>query len=321
MTRPFTPPHLTRRVSRSLFATRSGFTRLSMLAVLAAMLSLPAALLAQAPAPTGATPSSATLSGTVTDDTGAVVANMALTLTDTVTRAARQATTDAQGAYVFAGVAPGRYTLTGGRDGFTPVLVENLVLGADERRALPLKLVVATLNDSVAVVANTGVPTRSIGATRTDTPLIETPQAITVITRDQIEAQAAQNIQEVVRYTAGVRAEMYGLDNRGDWFTMRGGSEGSTVIDGLRQPLSGWWGNVRNEPFAFDRVEVVRGPASVMFGQNGPGGVINLVTKLPQAQARQEISLQFGNYEHKQIAADFKPFTPEVGQAGKEPVR
>ena len=66
-------------------------------------------------------------------------------------------------------------------------------------------------------------------------------------------------MEEVVRYTAGVRAEMYGPDNRGDWFTLRGGSEGSTVLDGMRLPLSGWWGNVRNEPYAFERVEVLRG--------------------------------------------------------------
>jgi iron complex outermembrane receptor protein len=148
------------------------------------------------------------------------------------------------------------------------------------------------------------VPETSSGGTRLDLPLIETPQAISVVTGERIEAQSAQNMQEVLRYSPGVRAEMYGVDNRGDWFTLRGGSEGSTVLDGLRLPLSGWYGNVRNEPYAFDRVEVVRGPASVLYGQNGPGGVVNLVSKLPQATARREVSIQAGNRAYKEVGVD-----------------
>ncbi|MET0893748.1 MAG: TonB-dependent siderophore receptor, partial [Pseudoxanthomonas sp.] len=109
---------------------------------------------------------------------------------------------------------------------------------------------------------------------------------------------------EVLRYTAGVRSEMYGLDNRGDWFTLRGGSEGSVLLDGLRVPLTGWYGVVRNEPFAFERIEVLRGPASVIAGQNGPGGVVNLVSKRPQASAAREVSVQVGNDNHRQLGVD-----------------
>ncbi|MCW7536438.1 TonB-dependent siderophore receptor [Aquabacterium sp. A7-Y] len=146
--------------------------------------------------------------------------------------------------------------------------------------------------------------TRSATATRTDTPLKEVPQSVSVIGAEQIRDQNAQTLQEVLRYTAGVHAEVYGLDNRGDWFTMRGGSEGSTLLDGLRLPLSGWYGVVRNEPYAFERVEVLRGPASVMAGQNGPGGLVNLVSKRPQPEAQREISVQLGNHQHQQLAAD-----------------
>ncbi|HSI61249.1 MAG TPA: TonB-dependent siderophore receptor [Ideonella sp.] len=145
---------------------------------------------------------------------------------------------------------------------------------------------------------------RSATATKTDTPLNEVPQSISVITADQIRDQNAQTMQEVLRYSAGVRSEMYGLDNRGDWFTLRGGSEGSVLLDGLRQPLSGWWGVVRNEPYAFERIEVLRGPASVIAGQNGPGGVVNLVSKRPQAEPLREVSVQLGENNHKQIALD-----------------
>src|SRR5262245_50089953 len=78
--------------------------------------------------------------------------------------------------------------------------------------------------------------TRSGTATKTDTPLNEVPQSISVITADQVKDQSSQTMQDVLRYTAGVRSEMYGLDNRGDWFSMRGGSEGSVLLDGLRVP-------------------------------------------------------------------------------------
>jgi iron complex outermembrane receptor protein len=146
---------------------------------------------------------------------------------------------------------------------------------------------------------------RGTTATKTDTPLNEVPQSISVITADQIKDQNAQTMQEALRYTAGVRSEMYGLDNRGDWFSLRGGSEGSVLLDGLRVPLTGWYGVVRNEPYAFERVEVLRGPASVIAGQNGPGGVVNMVSKRPQAESLREISVQFGNNDRKQVAADF----------------
>ncbi|HYM85578.1 MAG TPA: TonB-dependent siderophore receptor, partial [Pseudoxanthomonas sp.] len=143
------------------------------------------------------------------------------------------------------------------------------------------------------------------GVMKTDAPLNEIPQSITVITADQIRDQNAQTMQEVLRYTPGVRSEMYGLDNRGDWFTLRGGSEGSVLLDGLRVPLTGWYGVVRNEPFAFERIEVLRGPASVIAGQNGPGGVVNLVSKRPQGTASREVSVQVGNDEHRQVGVDF----------------
>ncbi|TKR33361.1 TonB-dependent siderophore receptor [Luteimonas gilva] len=141
--------------------------------------------------------------------------------------------------------------------------------------------------------------------TKTDTPIEEIPQAISVITAEQMRDQNAQSLQEALRYSAGVRTDQYGLDNRGDWFALRGGSSGTTLLNGMRLPLVGWWGVVREEPYAFDRVEVLHGPSSVMAGQNAPGGVVNLVSKRPLTAASREISLQAGNNDHRQLAADF----------------
>jgi iron complex outermembrane receptor protein len=145
---------------------------------------------------------------------------------------------------------------------------------------------------------------RSATATRTDTPLIEIPQSITVVSADQIRDQASPNLQEALRYAAGVRNELYGIDNRGDWISLRGSEETTTLLDGMRLPLTGWYGVVRTEPYAYERIEVLRGPSSIIAGQNDPGGVVNLVSKRPQAEAGGELGVRIGNYNQQEVHAD-----------------
>lgn len=194
---------------------------------------------------------------------------------------------------------------------FTPAAQAQLAppasaASAPQEATLPKVRVTGSAADEAATAPVPGYAARrSATATKTDTPLNEVPQAITVISAEQIRDQGSPNLQEVLRYTPGVRHEMYGVDNRHDWFSLRGSSESSVLLDGLRLPMSGWWGVVRDEPYAFERVEVLRGPASVIAGQNGPGGVVNLVSKRPQAEALREVELQLGNHDHKQLAADF----------------
>lgn len=148
------------------------------------------------------------------------------------------------------------------------------------------------------------VAKRSRAGTKTDRPLNETPQSISVVTAECIKDQNAQTLSETLRYSAGVTAETYGVDNRGDWISIRGTSA-AIFLDGLREPLTGYWGSTRDEPYAFERVEVIRGPSSVMYGQNTPGGLVNMVSKQPQAETKREISVQYGSYDHKQLALDF----------------
>lgn len=182
---------------------------------------------------------------------------------------------------------------------------ETTASGATPTSPAPATDAVLLAPVEVTSTADTGyvAGTASI-ATKTGAPINETPQSISVVTAAQIRDQNAQNISDVLRYSAGVRAEMYGVDNRGDWFSLRGGSEGSTFLNGLRRPLSGYWGNVRDEPYGLEQVEILRGPSSVMAGQNGPGGVINLVSKVPQPVAQNEVAVQYGSDDHKQIALD-----------------
>jgi iron complex outermembrane receptor protein len=240
-------------------------------------------------------------SGVVADAQGARIPRAAVIVECPPFR--QQTQSNSEGAFSLP-LPAGRFRLRIESVGFAPFR-DIVVVSADRHSELEVTLTVAQLADEVTVRAPSAIATRSAGGTRTDTPLVETPQAISVITKDQIDAQNAQSMQEVLRYSAGVRAEMYGVDNRGDWFALRGGSEGSTLLDGLRLPLSGWWGNVRIEPFTYERIEVLRGPSSVMAGQNGPGGVVNLVSKRPLADPHREVSVQLGAFAQKQLAVDF----------------
>jgi len=142
----------------------------------------------------------------------------------------------------------------------------------------------------------------TFSATKTGTPVVETQQSISVITRDRIEDQGALTLQDTLGYTAGVSAGSYGFDNRGDWAFIRGTSF-VQYQDGLKQ-LFGFYNNVRPDPFTLERVEVVKGPSSVLYGQGGFGGLVNMVSKRPQKEQAGEMGVQLGEYGRKQLALD-----------------
>lgn len=180
-----------------------------------------------------------------------------------------------------------------------------LVFADDQLQSLPSVKVSADGIEETATGPVEGyVAKQSATATKTDTPLIEVAQAITIVSAEQIRDQGAPNLQEALRYTAGVRHELYGIDNRGDWMALRGSDESTQLLDGMRLPLTGWYGVVRIEPFNYERIEVLRGPSSIIAGANDPGGVINLVTKRPLEETRREIGVRAGSNQLREIHTD-----------------
>lgn len=139
-------------------------------------------------------------------------------------------------------------------------------------------------------------------ATKTDTPIIETPQSISVVTRDQITDTHAQSLRDVLGYTAGVIATEAD-DRTTDTFVLRGFQiANSTYRDGMRYMSNIYDGT--QEPYGMERVEVLRGAASVLFGQAAPGGIINVVSKLPTTEERHEIKAEVGSNNRRQLATD-----------------
>ena len=148
------------------------------------------------------------------------------------------------------------------------------------------------------------VATRSATATKTDTPLIETPQSISVITADQVRDQSAKTLADTMSYTAGVLSDfaITPVENvRIRGFDANAGY-GSYYRDGMRYGAAYY--NGRQEPYGLERVEVLKGPASVLYGASAPGGLINSVSKLPTIEDQHEVNVSYGTNNRKEVSTD-----------------
>jgi catecholate siderophore receptor len=135
-------------------------------------------------------------------------------------------------------------------------------------------------------------------ATRTDTPLIDVPQSVTVVTQQLIEDQNIQSMADVVRYVPGVGMEQ-GEGHR-DAPVFRGNTSTSDFfIDGIRDDAQ-YFRDVYN----IERVEVLKGPNGMIFGRGGSGGVINRVSKDANWDPLREFTVEAGSDNHKRLTTD-----------------
>ena len=160
----------------------------------------------------------------------------------------------------------------------------------------------AAENTPQRAIVVTGARGEGSTATKTDTPIIETPQPITVIDDELYLAQGAVSIGDTLNYVSGVTANPYGPDSRVDGAFVRG-INALQFRDGMRDIFS-YYASIRSDPYNFDQVELVRGPASVLFGQGALGGIINLVSKRPEFDASGEVSLRYGSFDRKEALVD-----------------
>jgi iron complex outermembrane receptor protein len=147
------------------------------------------------------------------------------------------------------------------------------------------------------------LPKSTATGMKTDTPLKEIPQSVTVVGAEQIRDMGAQTLQEALQYVPGVVADGYGLDSRSDGPFIRG-TEAAEYLDGLRRTSSYYSFNYRVDPYFMERIEVLRGPASVLYGQAPVGGIINSVSKRPQDERGGEITVEYGTFDFKQVKFD-----------------
>lgn len=152
---------------------------------------------------------------------------------------------------------------------------------------------------------NTVAAKDSSAATKLDTPLIETARSVSVVTRKEMDQRGVQDILEAVRYSAGVTTGRSGFDPRFDAIEIRG-YDATTMgdyKDGLRQPYLNY-GMFRTDPYSLERVEIVKGPVSVLYGAGTPAGIINKVSKFANGNRIREVETFYGTKDRKQFAFD-----------------
>lgn len=148
--------------------------------------------------------------------------------------------------------------------------------------------------------------TNASTATKTDTPVLETPGSINVVTKQSLRDRQVFSIGEAFRYTSGVNSERgSGRSPFSNALVIRGFNNvepgdlgGFYFRDGFR--MSGVPLSIAN----LDRLELLKGPASVLFGQSEPGGLVNAVYKRPQAKPYYSLEQRFGSYDFYQTNLD-----------------
>jgi iron complex outermembrane recepter protein len=236
-----------------------------------------------------------TIGGRITDPTGASVGGASVTARHSATQAERTVTSDADGRFELKELTPGGYRLSVTAAGFA-AFTELVTLDAGQSRQIQIQLAPANVFETVTVTAGDagfGAETAT-SAMRADTPLRDTPQSIQVVTRQVIDEQAAVTAGDVVRNVSGVSVPN-SSGGRAEDFTIRGfTSSRNTYKDGFRNDFNS--NRAYHELSNVERVEVVKGPASVLYGRLDPSGVVNFVTKKPLAEHYASLTFQGGSF-------------------------
>lgn len=161
-------------------------------------------------------------------------------------------------------------------------------------------------SDRVVGPDATFVARNSAAGTKTDTPVVEVPASVSVVTQKELEQRHVESLQQAVAYTSSVLTDEFGNDDRYDYIRIRGFDQTAlgTYRDGLAARIPAWFTASRLEPYGLQRVEVLKGSTSTLFGLNGPGGLVNAVTKRPQGEKHGEVYTSFGDGT-KEVGADF----------------
>ncbi len=148
---------------------------------------------------------------------------------------------------------------------------------------------------------------RSTSATKTDTALQDVPQAIIVITEQQMRDRAVQGMADAVLYVPGIGITQ-GEGNR-DGLVFRGNSSTADFfVDGMRDDVQYY-----RDTYNIGRIEAFKGPNAMIFGRGSPGGLLNRVTKTANWQEALHVGLQFGSWQKRRATADYAhPFSDAV---------
>lgn len=143
-------------------------------------------------------------------------------------------------------------------------------------------------------------------ATKIGAPLTETPQSVSVITRDQLAAKGYDRLSEALRYASGAQGETFGFEPRTFFLRFRGFDATTSGLfrNGLQLRNPAFAVGYSPEPYGAERIEVPKGPSSVLYGAGSPGGLVNFVSKRPTREPFGEVIFEPGSYSRWQGKVD-----------------
>ena len=232
-----------------------------------------------------------TLTGKVVDPQGSVVMGAAVNLSGPTLASPRVTLTEADGTFAFEQVAPGRYTLRVESAGFVSWRRDVTVLAGDLEVSVALQIAGFSENVSVSGEAV------SASLTKTNIPLRDQPMNVSVVSAEFLRTFAVNDLVTALANVPGVSTyQQYGVYEH---YTLRGFSEGTQMVDGIRNE-----GNrVRTILNNVERIEVLKGPSSVLSGNEAIGSSVNIVTKKPSSQRLLEGSLTYGSWNTTRTTA------------------
>ncbi len=178
--------------------------------------------------------------------------------------------------------------------------VYSLVPASQATVALPdITVTAAQQSESAWGPASGYLASRTAAGSKTDTALAEAPRSISVATHEQMQDRGVHSLDDAVKYMPGIVSSSFGSDTRYDWMRVRG-FEPTHFLDGLPLPR-GVYANPKPETWNLDRLALLRGPASSVYGQTPPGGLLDMVSRRPNDATAHEFEVQYGSDNHRQI--------------------
>ncbi|MGE0453510.1 MAG: TonB-dependent receptor [Vicinamibacteria bacterium] len=231
------------------------------------------------------------VTGSVVDESGAVLPGASVTLSGP--GGSRTAATRSDGKYSFSGLGAGTYKVTASLSGFGSATRDGIAVGASGVVEVPaVQLKIATLGETIVV-----------SASKVESTIANAPATMSVITSESLASNPAQNFGDLLRAVPGMNviqtsARDVNMTSRQGTSTLA--TSQLVLLDGRSIYLDFFglvlWDLVPSNPADIKQIEVVRGPASAVWGANALTGVVNIITKTPREAVGTSLNLQVGNF-------------------------
>ena len=243
------------------------------------------------------------VTGHVEDSSGASMAGAKITLRDAVGIVKAKTVSDSEGRFSIAGTLPGEYVVEAERKMFETSRKQVSISNETPPLDLQIVMKVRTRRESIDVFQQEGYAVMATAiATKTDTPILETPLSVQVVPQEVLQDQQVTRIEQAVRNVSGVYQTRAAFSDFADQFVIRGFLSNQVVYrDGFRIDTGS---SGKHETTDIEQIEVLKGPASILYGRIEPGGLINYVTKKPLPDSHYAMQQQFGSFDAYRTALD-----------------